>query len=244
MHTIRVALVDDHALFRHGIRSLLREERGIEVVAEGESGEDAIRIAREQEPHVLLLDLDMPGMSGLEATRQVLASGARTRVLILTMHSEDPFPRRLLESGALGYLSKGCPAAELVTAIQKVALGRRYLQAELAQEMALRGRGQDASPFTSLSRRELDITLSLIRGLNAKTISRQTGLSVKTISTYKLRMYDKLAIKSLAELARLGILHSLLPSTEVGSLTHLNEPLAAQRLSQKLVQPAVPKESV
>lgn len=243
MHTIRVALVDDHALFRHGIRSLLREERGIEVVAEGESGEDAVRIAREQEPHVLLLDLDMPGMSGLEATRQVLASGARTRVLILTMHSEDPFPRRLLESGALGYLSKGCPAAELVTAIQRVAMGRRYLQAELAQEMALSGRAQDASPFASLSRRELDITLSLIRGLSPKTISRQTGLSVKTVSTYKLRMYDKLAIKSLAELARLGILHGLLPSTEVGSLTHLNDASGPPTALRKPVQESPPKNS-
>lgn len=228
MHTIRVAMVDDHALFREGIRSILREARGIEVVAEGFTGEDAIRIARESEPHVMLLDLDMPGISGLEATRQILASGVRTRILILTMHSEDPFPRRLLESGALGYLSKGCPASELITAIEKVAMGRRYLQADLAQEMVLTGKDQVESPFHKLSRRELDITLSLIRGLNPKSISRQTGLSVKTISTYKLRMYEKLAITSLAELARLGMLHSLLPASEVGSLVHLNEPLPSR----------------
>jgi DNA-binding NarL/FixJ family response regulator len=209
---LRIAAVDDHALFRAGIRAILAPHSDIEFIAEGSNGEEALHIARTLEPHVLLLDVDMPGMSGLEVTRRIAESGLRVRVLVLSMHVEPPFPQHLLEAGALGYLGKGCSAEEMLTAIRRVASGRRYLQAEIAQEMAFDSR-RDVSPFEQLSPRELDVCLALVRGERGRTLAEHVGLSEKTISTYKSRLMEKLTVGSVAELTQLAITYGLLPAS-------------------------------
>lgn len=210
---LRIALVDDHALFRVGMRAILSAEPDMQIVAEGCNGEDALRIARELEPNVLLLDVDMPGMSGLEVTRRIAESGLRVRILVLSMHVEAPFPQRLLESGALGYLGKGCSAEELMLAIRRVATGRRYLQAEIAQEMVFDSKGEAASPFAQLSRRELDVCIAVVKGEKGRELAKLVGLSEKTISTYKLRLMEKLGVGSIAELTQLAMVYGLLPAS-------------------------------
>lgn len=227
---LRIAAVDDHALFRAGIRAILADHKDIEFIAEGNSGVDALRIARELEPHVLLLDVDMPGMSGLEVTRRIVESGLRVRILVLSMHVEPPFPQHLLDAGALGYLGKGCSADEMMVAIRRVASGRRYLQAEIAQEMAFDAH-REASPFSQLSRRELDVCLAIVRGERGRALAQQVGLSEKTISTYKTRLMEKLGVSSIAELTQLAIAYGLLPSSSAAG---------AQMLHDKEPAPPVP----
>ena len=218
---LRIAMVDDHALFRAGIRAILAEQRDIQIVGEGSNGEDALRIAREFEPQVLLLDVDMPGMTGLEVTRRIVESGLRVRVLVLSMHVEAPFPQRLLDAGALGYLGKACSADELLLAIRRVASGRRYLQAELAQEMVFDSRRASVSPFEQLSKRELDVCIAVVKGERARDIAKIVGLSEKTISTYKLRLMEKLAVGSVAELTQLAITYGLLPASSAAGAVAL-----------------------
>lgn len=200
---LRIAIVDDHTLFRAGIRAILSEQPDLQIVGEGANGEDALRIARETEPHVLLLDVDMPGMSGLEVTRRIAGSELRVRVLVLTMHTQPPFPQRLLDSGALGYLGKGCSAEELLLAIRRVASGRRYLQADIAQDMILDP--AQTSPFEQLTRRELDVCIAIVNGEKNRNLARLVGLSEKTISTYKLRLMEKLNVSTIADLTRMAI---------------------------------------
>lgn len=219
---LRVAMVDDHVLFRAGLRAILEQHRDVAVVAEGSDGLEAIKIAREVEPDVMLLDVDMPGMSGIEVTRRIVEEGLRVRVLILSMHVEAPFPQRLLDAGALGYLGKGCDADELMLAIRRVAGGRRYLQAELAQELVLDTRRSAKSPFLSLSKRELDVCMAVVRGVRSRDVARQVGLSEKTVSTYKLRLMEKLGVQSLASLTQLAITYGLLPATSAGGAALLD----------------------
>jgi DNA-binding NarL/FixJ family response regulator len=221
---LRIALVDDHALFRAGMRAILSAETDLQIVAEGCNGEDALRIARELEPSVLLLDVDMPGMSGLEVTRRISESGLRVRILVLSMHVEAPFPQRLLESGALGYLGKGCSAEELMIAIRRVASGRRYLQAEIAQEMVFEAKNSSGSPFEQLSRRELDVCIAVVRGEKGRELAKLVGLSEKTISTYKLRLMEKLGVGSIAELTQLAMVYGLLPASSAAGAQLLAKP--------------------
>lgn len=215
---LRIAIVDDHALFRAGIRAILSEHPDIDIVAEGENGEDALRIARELEPQLLLLDVDMPGISGLEVTRRIVDAKLRVRVLVLTMHTEAPFPQRLLDSGALGYLGKGCSADELLLAIRRVAQGRRYLQADIAQDMVLDTSRDKPSPFEQLTKRELDVCIAVVNGEKSRNLAKLVGLSEKTISTYKLRLMEKLGVSGVADLTKLAITYGLLPASSASAV--------------------------
>lgn len=221
---VRVAMVDDHVLFRAGLRAILAQDRSFSVVAEGSDGLEALRIAREIEPDVMLLDVDMPGMSGIEVTRRIVEEQLRVRVLILSMHVEAPFPQRLLDAGALGYLGKGCDAEELLLAIRRIASGRRYLQAELAQELVLDSRKTRSTPFTSLSKRELDVCMAVVRGVRLRDVAHQVGLSQKTVSTYKLRLMEKLGVQNVAALTQLAIAYGMLPATSAGGAALLDPP--------------------
>ena len=206
---ITVLLADDHDLVRTGIRRLLEDVDDIRVVGEAHSGEEAVRQVRELEPDVVLMDLSMPGMGGMEATRKIAAANPRTRVIVLTMHADKLYPQHLLKAGARGYLTKGASVTEIVHAIRQVMADRHYLSPEVAQQVALAGSGGEASPFAKLSERELQVLLMLMEGDRIADISRRLCLSPKTVSTYRQRLFAKLGVNSDVELARLAIRHGL-----------------------------------
>jgi DNA-binding NarL/FixJ family response regulator len=207
---IRVVLVDDHELVRSGFRLILSGQPDIEVVGEASNAEDGLRLIRAVKPDVALIDVHMPGMSGVELTERVQRSNLATHIVILTVVQDAQFPRRLLQSGALGYLTKGCPAEELLTAVRAVAQGDRYLDAAIAREMALAAVDGDASPLETLSSRELEVALMLARGLAVNEIASRLHVSAKTISTYKQRLFEKLDVQHTIALAHVLSAHGLL----------------------------------
>ena len=152
---INVMVVDDHDLVRVGIQRLLKDVKGIDVIAEAQDGEQAVAFAREQAPDVILMDVNMPGIGGLEATKRIHRYLPDTKIIALTVHADEPYPTRLLQAGASGYLTKGTGVDEMVLAIRQVHSGQRYISAEIAQEMALKPYSSqpDANPFEKLSER-------------------------------------------------------------------------------------------
>lgn len=208
---ITVLLVDDHVLVRKGIKRLLDDVDDINVIAEAGTGEQAIRIVKELKPDVVLMDVSMPGIGGLEATRKINKSCPETKVIAVTIHDSDPFPVRLLEAGALGYLTKGCDIGNIVDAIRSVYKGNRFLSPEIAQALALTFLpGGDKSPFDQLSQREMQVMMMVTEGKCIRDISEQLCLSPKTISTYRYRLYEKLKVENDVELTHLAIRHGII----------------------------------
>ena len=206
---IRVFMVDDHALVRTGMRMILQAEVDIEVVGEAETGEEALPKIRALKPDVVLCDLHLPGVSGLEVTERLVRGDQGARVVIVSVLEDGPLPKRLLEAGACGYVGKGGDAAELLRAVRDVARGKRYLGSSIAQNMALSGIAGGASPFDDLSPRELEIALLLSQGLRQQEIARRLSLSAKTVNTHKTRLFDKLGIHDGIALARLVGQHGM-----------------------------------
>ncbi|MFT4179806.1 MAG: response regulator [Thermomonas sp.] len=207
---IRVFIVDDHALVRTGFRLILGGEADIEVVGEAESAEDALPLIRKLKPDVVLCDLHLPGLSGLELTERVVRGNYGSRVVAVSVLEDGPMPRRLLEAGASGYVGKACDASELLRAVREVARGRKYLASAVAQGMALSGlQGSKDSPFDTLTPRELEIALLLNQGLRQEAIAKRLSLSAKTVNTHKARLFDKLGIRDAISLARLVSQHGL-----------------------------------
>ncbi|MBS0431558.1 MAG: response regulator [Proteobacteria bacterium] len=207
---IRIVLVDDHELVRAGFRLILSGQPDIEVAGEAGNAEDGLRLIRAQKPDVALVDVHMPGMSGIELTERVHRADLPTRIVILTVVDDARFPRRLLQSGALGYVTKACPADELLLAVRNVAQGKRYLDAAIARQMALAAVDGEASPLDSLSSRELEVALMLARGSAVNEIAERLHLSPKTVSTYKQRLFEKLDVEHTIALAHLLSAHGLL----------------------------------
>lgn len=212
---VTVFIVDDHALVRTGMRMILSAESDIKVVGDAESGEVALPLIRQLKPDVVLCDLHLPGVSGLEVTERVVKGDHGTRVIIVSVLEDGPMPRRLLEAGAYGYVGKGGDATELVRAVRDVAKGRRYLASNIAQHLALSGLEGDDSPFDELSPRELEVALLLAQGMRQEEIARRLSLSAKTINTHKSRMFEKLAITDNIALARLLGQHGMLEPARV-----------------------------
>ena len=211
---IRVLVVDDHELVRTGITRILNDVPGIKVVGEAASGEEALAITRQHEPHVLLMDVSMPGIGGLEATRKLVQSDPNMKVIVLSVHAEEPFPSRMMQAGASGYLTKGCAVEEILTAIKTVYSGERYIGADVAQKLALRMvPGGEMSPFDALSPREMQVMLMLTQGQRPQTISDKLCLSPKTISTYRHRLYEKLRVSNDVDLARMAMNYGLIEAT-------------------------------
>ncbi len=211
MASIRVVLVDDHELVRTGVRRILDDAAGITVVAEASSGEAAVAATNEQKPDVVLMDIHMPGIGGIEATRKILRSHPKTKVIALTVHGDKPYAVQLLKGGAQGFLTKGCPAEEVVKAIRAVHAGQRYVGTDVAQELALALLpGAESSPFDTLSQREMQVLLMLTEGQSVQEISDRLCLSPKTISTYRYRLYDKLDVDNDVELIRMAISHGII----------------------------------
>jgi two-component system invasion response regulator UvrY len=203
---IRVLVVDDHELVRIALRQILASYRDIEIVAEAGDGETAIRLNRELSPDIVLLDVHLPGLSGFEVTSRMKQLKPQLGIVILTIQEAAPFPGRLLEAGASAYLTKGCPATELVQAIRTVAEGGRHIGASVAQKMALSMLpGSGSSPFDELSAREMEVMLLLVDGRKMTDIAEIMHLSPKTVATYKYRVFEKLDAQSDVEMARMAM---------------------------------------
>jgi two-component system, NarL family, invasion response regulator UvrY len=216
---IKVLIVDDHALFRAGLRLILAQQDQIEVVGEAQSGEDALRQAKRLAPDICLMDLQMPGgMGGIEATRRLLRQLPDCRVIALTVLGDDPFPGQLREAGAMGYLTKGCPAEELIKAVRMVASGRPYVDSSVAQARMLADwEGGTGSPFKELSSRELQVAMMILDGQRTQDISDTLSLSPKTVSTYRQRVYEKLGVQNDVDLTRLAFRYGLIHDSPEGT---------------------------
>ena len=205
---IKVFIVDDHALVRTGFKLILGSEPDIEVVGEADSAEQALPQIRKLKPDVVLCDLHLPGVSGLEVTERIV-KGGHAKVIVVSVLEDGPMPRKLIEAGAAGYVGKGGDSAELLRAVRDVARGKRYLASSIAQKLALSGIGGDGTPFDELSPRELEIALLLVQGLRQEEIAKKLSLSAKTVNTHKSRMFAKLQIEDNIALARLASQYGL-----------------------------------
>ncbi len=205
---IRVLVVDDHELVRKGITRMLNDEDGIEVLGEANCGEDAIEMARRLQPNVVIMDIKMPGIGGIEATSKIVKALPDVQVLALSVYEEEPFPSRLLKAGAAGFLSKGAELDEMLRAVRAVNAGQRYLSADMARSMSSLNSG--INPFDRLSQRELQISLMIANCQKVAEISQTLSLSPKTVNTYRYRVFEKLNIVNDVELAHLAAKHGLL----------------------------------
>ncbi|MET0330429.1 MAG: response regulator [Dyella sp.] len=218
---INVVLIDDHELVRTGFRMILQQQPDIRIRGEAGSAEEGLRLIRSLAPDIALVDVHMPGMSGIELTERVVRAKLHTHIVVVTVVDDARFPKRLLDAGALGYLTKGCAAEELLNAVRQVASGRRYLAPSVAQQLALATLDGDGSPFDMLSSRELEVAMMLVRGKPLTLIGEQLNLSPKTVSTYKQRLMEKLQVEHVIGLAHLMTVHGLLDSqnNQVGTST-------------------------
>ena len=208
---IRVLLADDHAIVRTGLREILESTGDIQVAAEATNGNEALDAVRKGEFDVAVLDLSMPGRSGIELIKLIKDEQPRLRVLVLTMHSEDQYAVRALKAGASGYLTKESAADELVAAIRRIASGGAYVSPETAQRLVLGNASANVElPHTRLSDREYQVFRMIVEGKSVTDIGGALNLSVKTISTHKSRILEKMGVASQAELVRYAVEHKLL----------------------------------
>ncbi len=208
---IRVLIVDDHQLVRMGTSRLLADVGDVEVVGQAGSGEEAIELVRHLKPDVVLMDVQMPGIGGLEATRRCLRVHPDIKVIAVSMYEDEPYPSKLLNVGAQGYVTKRAAIDEMVRAIKKVVAGQRYVSAEIAQQMALKPFSEsEASPFEILSNREMQITLMIVEGTKVPRISQSLSLSPKTVNSYRYRIFEKLDLSNDVGLTKLAIKHGVI----------------------------------
>jgi len=207
---IRVLIADDHTLVRDGLRHILESAHGFEVAGEAADSAGALALVRTHEAEVILLDLSMPGRSGLDMIKQIKDEKPALRILVLTMHAEEQYAVRAFKSGASGYLTKESASAELVSAVTKIAVGGVYVSLTMAEKFALNlNAPQTALPHQQLSDREFDVFKRLVAGVSISEIANQLCVSSKTVSTYKTRVMEKLQISTEAALIRYAIKHRL-----------------------------------
>ena len=207
---IRVAIVDDHAVVRAGLRQFLSENVDLRVVADAANGQEALDIVRQEIADVLLLDISMPGQSGVDALLAIKARAPKLAVLILSGFPEEHYAVTLLKQGASGYLNKECDPAEIATAIRTVARGRKYVTPGVAELLANSLGNKDSAPHERLSERELQVFLRLAKGETVGNIASSMFLSVKTVSTYRSRVLEKLALSTNSDLTYYALKNGLL----------------------------------
>ncbi len=206
---IRVLLVDDHAVVRAGYQMLLKNTDDIEVIAEADTGESACKKFAELEPDVVVMDLSMPGIGGLEAIRRMIARNADAKILVFSMHEDTVFVEQALQAGAKGYITKSSEPEILVEAIRSLASGQSHLDSELAQRLAIQKSLGTDSLLSSLSTREFEIFCLLAEGHNTSEIAKRLSLSYKTVANYSTQIKNKLNVSTVAEIARLAIRYNI-----------------------------------
>jgi DNA-binding NarL/FixJ family response regulator len=207
----RIVIADDHAIVREGLKRIVASAEDMDVVGEAADGNEVVRIVREQDFDVLVLDLSMPGRSGMELIKLVHAEKPRLRMLVLSMHQELQYAVRSIKSGASGYLTKESAPAQLVQAIRKIAGGGAFITAEVAEQLALGAMpGSQAAPHESLSDREFQVFRQLVAGVSVTDIAAGLTLSVKTVSTHKSNLMQKMGLTNQSELIRYAIKHGLM----------------------------------
>lgn len=210
---IKLLLVDDHQLVRTGIKRVLEEEPDVRVVAEASSGEEALDRVREFDLDVVLMDVNMPGIGGLEATRRLISRDDTLKIIAVSMHMEEPYPSRLFGAGAVGYMGKDASPVEMVTAIRTVMAGGHYVAPSIAGSLAATlARGKSTNPFDDLSEREMQVMLMSTKGHSNTEISKTLNLSPKTVSTYRHRLFEKLDVSNDVELTRKAMRYGMLDS--------------------------------
>lgn len=208
----KILVADDHDLVRMGLVRMLADVSGLEVVGEAESGEEAIKLSRKLLPDIVLMDVKMPGIGGLEATRKIVAGCEGVKVIAVSALDDDLFPERLMRAGASGYVTKGADFKEIVEAIHTVKIGKLYMSNSVARQLALRnvGGGGESSPFELLSERELATAVMIANGSKVHAIADSFCVSPKTVNSYRYRIFEKLNINSDVALALLAVKHGLL----------------------------------
>lgn len=210
MSQINVMLVDDHAVVRMGFKMLLESDVDMKVVAEAESGEQAILRYVEHKPDVVVMDITMPGIGGLEAIERILAKDSTAKILVLSAHEDSVHPKRVLNAGAMGYLTKRSAAEELIKAIRTVAGGKKYLEASVAQQMAIQQLSGDQNPVDILSPREFEVFMALAKGKTTNEIAETLFLSPRTVGTHLYNIKQKLNANNSAEIALIAMRSGLL----------------------------------
>ncbi|WP_438444752.1 response regulator transcription factor [Gorillibacterium sp. sgz5001074] len=217
MQAVRVLLADDHPLFRSGLKSMLQADPAFQVVGEASRGDEAVAFAKELEPDLIIMDVSMPGLDGIEATRQIKSWNRRVRVLILSMYSDDAYWRESMEAGASGYVLKRAVDTELLIAIRTVLGGESYVYPTLlggfcrnAQETQESDQGEDA-----LSPREKEVLLHIAMGHTQHEIAEMLSVSIKTVDSYKTRLKEKLGVSKRSELVRYALKHNIISDKNV-----------------------------
>ena len=206
---INVLIADDHPIVRHGLRQILAESDDILVSGEAGTSQETLNQIWKKKFDVVLLDISMPGRSGLEIIKEIKAEGSKTSVLVLTAYPEEQYAMRALKSGASGYLVKKSAPEELVTAIKKVSTGGKYISASLAEKLAFNLESGDTDPHEKLSNREYQIMCMIASGKPVNAIAKELSLSVKTVSTHRTRLLEKMEMGNNAEITHYAIKQGL-----------------------------------
>jgi two-component system invasion response regulator UvrY len=202
---IKILLVDDHAVVRMGFKMLIEAEADIKVIGEAESGEVAVKLFQELKPDIIVMDITMPGIGGLEAIDRILAKDKNTKILVLSAHEDSVHPKRVLNAGAMGYLTKRSAAEELIKAIKSIHQGKRYLEPSIAQQMAITQLSGETNPVEILSDREFEVFMALAKGKSTNEIADTLCLSPRTVGTHLYNIKQKLNANNSAEIALIAI---------------------------------------
>ena len=205
MNQIKILLVDDHAVVRMGFKMLIEAEDDITVIGEAESGEVAIKLFQELKPDIIVMDITMPGIGGLEAIDRIIAKDKNTKILVLSAHEDSVHPKRVLNAGAMGYLTKRSAAEELIKAIKSIHQGKRYLEPNIAQQMAITQLSGETNPVEILSDREFEVFIALAKGKSTNEIADTLCLSPRTVGTHLYNIKQKLNANNSAEIALIAI---------------------------------------